>query len=78
MNAELIRKYPSQDRNELLEELRSSKRELTAFLSSIDESAWDGDFGVRNEGATITVRNTIDDLIADYAHHREQLAALAR
>lgn len=77
VNAELIRKYPSQDRDELLEELESSERELTAFLRSLDESAWDGDFGVENKGATITVRNTVDDLIADYAHHQEQLAALA-
>jgi len=78
VNAELIRNYPSQERDELLEELRGSERELTAFLRSIDEGAWDRDFGVRNEGATITVRNTVDDLIADYAHHQEQLAALAR
>ena len=78
VNAELIRQYPSQDRDELLEELKSSERELTVFLRSVDESAWDGDFGVRNEGATITVRNTVDDLITDYAHHLEQLAALTR
>ena len=78
VNAELIRNYPSQDRDQLLEELRSSERELTAFLRSVDESTWDRDFGVRNEGATITVRNTVDDLIADYAHHQQQLAALQR
>ena len=76
VNAELIRKYPSQERDELLKELRGSERELTAFLRSVDESAWDRDFGVRNQGAPITVRNTIDDLIADYAHHQEQLEAL--
>ena len=78
VNAALIRKYPSEDRDQLLEELRSSERELTAFLRSVDESAWDCDFGVRNEGAPITVRSTVDDLIADYAHHQEQLAALTR
>ncbi len=78
VNAEHIRKYPSQDRDELLEELRGSERELTAFLSSIDEGAWDRDFGVRHEGSNITVKNTVDDLIADYAHHQSQLAALAR
>ncbi len=78
VNAEHIRKYPSQDRDELLEQLRGSEQELTAFLSSIDEGAWDRDFGVRHEGSTITVKNTVDDLIADYAHHQSQLAALAR
>ena len=77
VNAALIRKYLSQDRDDLLEELRGSERELTAFLRSVDESACDRDFGVRNEGAPIPVRSTVDDLIADYAHHREQLAALA-
>ena len=54
------------------------RRELTAFLGSIDEGAWDRDFGVRHDGSTITVKNTVDDLIADYVHHQEQIAALAR
>ncbi len=76
VNADLISDYPSKDRDELLEELRSTERELTAFLRSVDESAWGRDFGVRNKGATITVRNTVDDLIADYAHHQNQLTAL--
>ncbi len=76
VNAHLISDYPSKDRDELLEELRSTERELTAFLRSVDESAWGRDFGVRNKGATITVRNTVDDLIADYAHHQNQLTAL--
>jgi len=76
VNADLIRDYPSKDRDELLEELRSTERELTAFLRSVDESAWGRDFGVRNKGATITVRNTVDDLIADYAHHQNKLTAL--
>ena len=74
INSELIRKYASRDRDELVEALRRSARELAEFLRSLDETAWDHDFGVRNLGETITVRSSVDDLIADYAHHREELA----
>lgn len=77
VNSDLIRRYPSRDRKQLVAELRRSKDELVAFLRTIDELSWAHDFGVRHKGETITIRSTVDDLIADYAHHREQLEVAA-
>ena len=51
----------------------ASRRELTAFLRVVDPGVWDRDFGVRHEGETLTVKSTVEDLIADYHHHRVQL-----
>lgn len=78
VNAVLIRQYSSGNKLELLDELRASAGELKHFLQSLNHSEWDRDYGVRHQGSTITVRNTVDDLISDYIHHREQIEALAR
>jgi hypothetical protein len=73
VNAELIRKHSSVDKHELLDELRASARELGQFLESLDPGEWDRDYGVTNQGSTITIQSSVDDLIADYPHHREQI-----
>ncbi len=73
VNAELIRKHSSVDKQELLDELRASARELGQFLESLDPGEWDRDYGVTNQGSTITIQSSVDDLIADYAHHRVQI-----
>ena len=73
VNAMLVRDYPDTDRLALLESLTASTEELTAFLRAVDPDAWDRDFGVRHDGETLTVKSTVDDLMADYHHHREQL-----
>jgi hypothetical protein len=73
VNAAIMREYPSENREELLEELRTSARELKQFLKTLKHSQWIRDFGVRHRGETITIRNTVEDLIADYDHHREQI-----
>lgn len=73
VNAVLVRQYPSGGKQELLDKLRASAGELKQFLQSLDQSEWDRDYGVRHQGSTITIRNTIDDLISDYAHHRKQI-----
>lgn len=73
VNAALVREYAETDQSALLEALASSTRELAAFLRTIGPDAWDRDFGVRHKGETLTVRSTVDDLIADYHHHRIQL-----
>jgi hypothetical protein len=59
---------------------------LKAFLQTIDPADWDRDFGVRNEGEglsveftageVVTVKASVDDLIADYDYHRAQLEEL--
>lgn len=78
VNAVLVREYPSRDKQELLAELRASAQELKQFLQSLDSSAWDRDYGVRHQGSTLTIQNTVDDLIADYVHHGEQIKEWAK
>jgi hypothetical protein len=76
VNAALVREYGDVDRATLLASLATSTGELTEFLRAIDPGEWDRDFGVRHDGETLTVKSTVDDLIADYDHHRAQLAEL--
>jgi len=73
VNAVLVRKYSSRDKQELLDELQASAQELKQFLQSLDPSEWDRDYGVRHKGATITIQNTVDELIEDYVKHRKQI-----
>ena len=73
VNAVLVRKYSSTNRGELLDDLRASAQELQQFLRSLDPGEWAQDYGVRHAGATITIRNSVDELIDDYVHHREQI-----
>ena len=78
VNAELIREYTDTDRSVLLKRLADSTNELAIFLRTIDPVDWDRDFGVRHNGETITVKSTMEDLIADYHHHRVQLNVLGK
>ena len=73
VNAELIRKHRSTDRNTLVLALESSANALKAFLRDIEDWAWERDFGVRHGDETRTVRGTVTDLIQDYDHHRRQI-----
>lgn len=75
VNAILVCKYASTNREELLNDLRVSAEELQQYLRSLDTTEWDRDYGVRHAGATVTIRNSVDELIDDYHHHREQIAA---
>ncbi len=73
VNAVLVRAHSSSSSEELLTDLRRSARELKEFLRSVDLSDWNRDHGVRHGGSTITIKNTMDELIADYDHHRKQI-----
>ncbi|MCP4571828.1 MAG: ClbS/DfsB family four-helix bundle protein [bacterium] len=73
VNAAILETYPSTNRAELLRELRESAAELGSFLASLNPASWDCDYGVRNQGSVITIKNTADDLIADYGHHCRQI-----
>jgi hypothetical protein len=75
VNAVLVREYASTNRDELLDELRASAQELEEYLRSLDATEWDRDYGVRHAGTMVTIRNSIDELIDDYRHHREQISA---
>ena len=76
VNAALVREYGDTDRSGLLDRLAESTGELIAFMRAIAPEAWDRDFGVRHNGEELTVKGTVDDLIADYDHHRAQLERL--
>jgi len=78
INAELISKYSDTDRSVLLKKLADSSSELIAFLRTIDPIDWDRDFGVRHNDEKLTVKNTMEDLISDYNHHRVQLKGLRK
>jgi hypothetical protein len=78
VNAALVRQYSSTNKQELLDELQASAGELKQFLESLDHSEWNHDYGVRHRGAVITIQNTVDDLITDYSHHREQIETWAK
>ncbi len=73
VNAALVREYSSTEKQELLAELRASARELGQHLLALDPETWDRDYGVKHRGSTITIRNTVDELIEDYAHHTAQV-----
>ena len=77
VNAALVQHYDSTDKQLLLEQLQASALELKEFLKSLDEERWARDFGVRNGGAEVTIRSTVDELIDDYDHHRRQIEASA-
>jgi len=76
VNAELILEYYDTDSSVLLKGLTDSTSELVMFLRTIDPDDWDRDFGVRHKNEKITVKSTMEDLIADYNHHRVQLKGL--
>lgn len=78
VNRAHVREYPSRARDELLAELRASARELSAALSALDLETWGRDSGARHKGQTVTIESTVRDLVVDYAHHEEQIRALAK
>ncbi len=78
VNAVLIHEYSSKDRSKLLGELEMSVRELKRFLESLDPEIWDRDFGLRHEGSMLTVQNTVEEVVADYTHHRKQIEEWSR
>ena len=86
VNAALVREYGDTDSSVLLERLGESAGELIAFLRTLAPGYWDRDFGVRHKGENltvdgtaddvVTVKSTVDELIADYDYHRGQLDEL--
>ena len=74
VNARFFEQFPSMDKNELLEEIASTKDALTAYLKTIPESEWELNTGVvhyRKDPATIA--RCVDSLIRDYRKHRQEI-----
>ena len=76
VNAELVARYASQDKDVMLAELSTSKEELIQYLVSLDASIWDTDYGVQHHrGGTATVARTVKSLGDDYQDHRQEIEA---
>jgi len=78
INATIISEYPDTDRSVLLNKLADSSNKLVTFLRTINPADWDRDFGVRHHDEKLTIKNTMEDLISDYNHHRVQLKGLRK
>jgi len=78
VNAVSVQRYSSRDRRQLIDELNTSFGELERYLRSLGSAEWKADYGVRwYAGGRVTIKNTIDALISDYVHHREQIVISA-
>lgn len=73
INAVLVQKYSSRDRDELIRQMETSAEELKQFILFLVPTDWNTDYGVRWQGGAVTVKNTVDALIRDYDSHRHQI-----
>ncbi len=74
INAESIAQYNSTDRNLLLSELASSKYELVAYVTGLDQQDWDKDWGPQHyRGGPATIGRSIESLTGDYVNHAEEI-----
>ena len=73
VNARLVKEYSSTNKSDLTGELLLSAKELTQYLHSLDPADWSRDSGVKRDGFSITIKESVDELIADYAHHTAQI-----
>ena len=73
INEAFVKQFSSDSREELLDEMHTSAGELVDFLRTLSPDQWDHDYGVRHKEAVVTIRNSMDELIADYAHHLKQI-----
>lgn len=77
VNAVLVQKYASRDRQKLIDELKTSSRELEQFLLSIYSTRWETDYGVTYKGGPVTVTNMVEALNYDYVNHKKQIETWA-
>lgn len=75
VNTKLVRAYASQNKQDLLDELETSRCELMQFLGTLDPVEWTADYGLRFQDAVMTIQHTVEALSDDYVHHRVQIAA---
>ncbi len=78
VNALFVRRYPSTDRAQLRDQLAVSAAALADYLATLDAATWSGDSGVRHRGEALSILGTVEELIADYDHHRQQIEAWQR
>ena len=73
-NAKSIARYSSRERKALLDELATSKDELVAYVTELDEHDWNKDFGPQHyRGGPATIARSIASLTGDYLGHTEEI-----
>ena len=75
VNAESLDLYTRTDQGLLLDEMEDSSQALQNYLLFLDPNDWQTDFGAHYRDSTITIENTVADLIKDYDDHREEIQA---
>ncbi len=75
VNARFFEQFPSTNRDELANELASTKEALVAYLKTVPENEWELDTGiVHYRGDPATVARCVDSLIRDYRKHSQEIA----
>ncbi len=73
VNAALIRRHASRDPAALFTELGAAVSALADYLKPLDPDDWTRDFGVRHQGETVRIADTVGELIDDFEHHTHQI-----
>ncbi len=73
VNAVLVKEFDTKDKKSLINQLNASAKELNDYLSTVSPADWEADFGITFGGETITIKNSVDALIADFIIHRKQI-----
>lgn len=71
INSALVREYSSTDQGKLLAELDASLEELVQSLRALIPAEWSA--GIKYKRWNITIQDSVEALIKDYNHHREQI-----
>jgi hypothetical protein len=78
INALLVKIHNSQDKKKIIKQLIASSEKLEKFLSAVTPRNWDADFGIIYKGEVIIIKNCVDELIADFISHRQQIEKWAQ
>lgn len=71
VNAVSVQRFASRDRHKLLAELEASLQELEQYLLALSANEWEA--GVQHGPHRITIRNSVQALADDYAHHQAHI-----
>lgn len=74
VNASFLTRFNSADKDELIEQVKTTKKSLVSYLWTIPEGEWELDTGiVHYRGGPATVARCVDSLIRDYRKHRDEI-----
>jgi len=74
VNADSVRQFGPLDRKRMLDEVSTSSRELTQYLSKLETSDWNADRGVRHpKGGPATLRREFEALTRRYLDAADEI-----